>query len=490
MMRALFTGVSGMQVHQRRMDVVANNIANVNTVAFKASRMTFADALSQRIRAASADNEETGRAGRNPMQVGLGVDISSIDNLMMQGAAQRTDRGLDLAIQGEGFFIVSDERETLFTRAGNIDWNGHQLSINGMRLMGWEAVEDTDRPGTYRIQQGTVQPLTTGPEILNMNATPTSAVQLTGNLNIEDLDEDNSIIRAVRFRDSIGNLYTMDMRFTWHPPGVEGSPTTNEASAWTFDFVPTVTDPPNTEIPADFAHVTIYPNDDRTAGQLVGIQINGPLNLEPPNEAMSTFMSPVLFDINGNIIRPLNEAGNPIDLEFAVNFIVPALHPPSSIGGNPTLVDAPAGFNGGAIYFSLGDITQQSGLRSNIAAWYLDGHAPGPLRDISLGPDGIITGRYYNDETRILGQIPVAIFRNPEGLERAGNNFWRPTVNSGWFDGVGSIGDMIPGSLEMSNVDIGTEFVEMITTQRGFQSNTRVITTSDEILQEVINLKR
>jgi flagellar hook protein FlgE len=487
MMRALFTGVSGMQVHQRRMDVVANNIANVNTVGFKASRMTFADALSQMMRAASGDNEETGRAGRNPMQVGLGVNIGSIDNLMMQGAAQRTDRGLDLTIQGEGFFIVSDERETLFTRAGNVDWNGHWLSINGMRLMGWGAIEDPDRPGTYRIQQGVVQPLTTGPEVLKINASPTSAIEFVSNLNIDDLDEDNSIIRTMRFYDSVGNFYTMDIRFTWHPPGVEGSPTTNASSAWTFDFV-RGNAPDNEEIPAEFAHVTIYPNDNREAGRLVGIQINGPLNT--PAELDLNTSKFIQFDTNGNIIRPTNELGNPIDLEFALNFIVPALDPPSVVGGNPSIVIPPAGFEAGMLTLSFGNATQQMSMGTTIAAWYLDGHAPGFLMDISIGSDGIITGRYSNDEIRILGQIPLAVFRNPEGLERVGNNFWRPTVNSGLFDGVGRIGDMIPGSLEMSNVDIGYEFVEMITTQRGFQSNTRVITTSDEILQEVINLKR
>jgi flagellar hook protein FlgE len=422
------------------------------------------------------------------MQVGLGAIIASIDNLMHQGAAQRTDRVLDLTIQGEGFFIVSDESGTYFTRAGNVDWNGNLFSINGMQLMGWGAVEDPDRPGTFHIQPGSVQPLTTGQEIINMNAIATSMVDVVGNLNIEDLDEENAIVRPVRFYDSVGNFYTLDMRFTWHPPGVEGSPTTNAASAWTFDFV-RGNAPDNEEIPAEFAHVTIYPNDNREAGRLIGIQMNGPLNVEPPNEDQFTAMN-IFFDTNGNIMRPVNDVGNPIDLEFSINFIVPALDPPSIVGGNPGVVDAPAGFNSGSMTFSLNEMRQQSSYRTSLAIWYLDGNAPGSLVDISIGADGIITGRYSNDETRILGQVPLAVFRNAEGLERVGNSLWIPTANSGQFDGVGQVGDLIPGSLEMSNVDIGYEFVEMITTQRGFNSNTRVITTSDEMLQEVINLKR
>jgi flagellar hook protein FlgE len=450
--------------------------------------MTFADALSQRLAIATGDNEEAGRAGRNPMQVGLGAVILSIENLMHQGAAQRTDRGLDLTIQGEGFFIVRDEGGTYFTRAGNVDWNGNLFSINGMQLMGWGAIEDPDRPGNFRIQPGSVQPLRTGSELINMDAVATSMVDVVGNLNVEDLDESNSLVRPVRFFDSVGNFYTTEIRFTWHPPGEEGSPTTNASSVWTFDFV-RGNAPANEDIPAEFAHVTIYPNDNREAGQLVGIQMNGPLNTDPPNVDQSTAMQ-ITFDTSGNIVRPVNDLGNPIDLEYSINFIVPALDPPSIIGGNPGVVDAPAGFNSGSMTFSFNDMRQQLGQRTSLAIWYLDGSAPGTLVDIAVGADGVITGRYSNDETRVLGQIPVATFRNPGGLERAGNSLWVPTANSGLFDGVGQVGEMIPGSLEMSNVDIGFEFVEMITTQRGFNSNTRVITTSDEMLQEVINLKR
>ena len=486
MMRSLFTGVSGLQVHQRRMDVIGNNVANTNTVGFKAARMTFADALSQRLAIATGDNEDLGRAGRNPMQVGLGAVILSIENLMHQGAAQRTDRGLDLTVQGEGFFIVSDESGTYFTRAGNVDWNGNLFSINGMQLMGWGVVEDPDRPGIFHVNPGSVQPLRTGPEVINMDAIATSMVDVVGNLNIEDLDENNALVRPVRFYDSVGNFYTMDMRFTWNPPGA--GRTTNASSVWFFDFVEGNA-PRNEAIPADFAHVTIFPNDDREAGRMIGIQMNGPLNTDPPNLDQFTAMQ-IAFDTTGNVIRPVNEFGNPIDLEFSINFIVPALDPPSVIGGNPGVVVPPAGFNSGSMNFSLNTIRQQSNYRTSLAMWYLDGNAPGSLVDISIGADGVITGRYSNDETRILGQVPLAVFRNPEGLERAGNSLWITTANSGQFDGVGQVGDLIPGALEMSNVDIGFEFVEMITTQRGFNSNTRVITTSDEMLQEVINLKR
>ena len=140
--------------------------------------------------------------------------------------------------------------------------------------------------------------------------------------------------------------------------------------------------------------------------------------------------------------------------------------------------------------FNFDDLRQQTGMGVSLQTLRTNGNASGDLLDVTVGPDGIIIGRYSNDQQRVLGQIPVATFRNPAGLERAGNNLFIPTANSGLFDGVGSAGEFIPGTLEMSNVDLSAEFTEMITTQRGFQANSRVITVSDDMLQELVNLKR
>ena len=490
MMRSLFSGVSGLRAHQGRMDVIGNNIANVNTIGFKGTRMTFADAMSQRVSGASADNPETGRAGRNPMQIGLGVQVGGIDNLMGQGLAARTDRGLDAAIQGEGFFIVGDASGTYFTRAGNIDWNGRTFSIGGMQLMGWQAVPDPTRPGNFIIQQGTVEPLITSASDMSMGPRPTTLIEAMNNLNVDDL-VNGHITRPIEFIDSLGRKYTADVRFTYHPPGDTSfdPPSDNTTSVWSFNFLPLgAGGAPSNE-------VMIYPNNNREKGILVNMQVGIPDDVlpgvTPANRGIIEF-SPENGLIQQIRTGPLpGGPGGPVPIprfEFELLFSVPALDPPSVIGVPPE-VDDPPQFNSGGIRFNVDAMRQQAGptsFRTNMA----NGNPPGELTDISIGADGIITARYSNGEMRPLGQIPLAKFINPPGLERVGNNLWVPTANSGTFDGVGTFGDLIPGSLEMSNVELSGEFTEMITTQRGFQANSRVITTSDEILQELVNLKR
>ncbi|MCL2015650.1 MAG: flagellar hook protein FlgE [Defluviitaleaceae bacterium] len=485
MMRSLFSGVSGLRVHQSRMDVIGNNIANVNTIGFKSSRMTFSDAMSQRIAAASGDNPETGRAGVNPMQIGLGANIGGIDNIMTQGAAQRTDRALDAAIQGNGFFVVSDVDGTYFTRAGNIDWNGNRFSIGGMQLMGWNAVPDPTRPGSYIVQQGTVEPLVTPASAHFMDPSATTLINAIGNLNINDL-VDGHIIRPVEFFDSIGNRFTADVRFTFHPPDEEGSLTDNTTSTWTFNFLPMG----DGDEPSDVT--MIFPEGDRDRGMLVGLQIGVPEDIlpgvAPGNSAMIDF-SPANGRIHGIRVGDAPPTEDIARLEFALFFTVPALEPPSVIG-EEGVVDEPPAFNSGFIRFNVDGLRQQMGQNTSFQALFADGNRPGTLEDISIGGDGIIMGRYSNGEMRPLGQIPLAQFLNPAGLERVGNNLWIPSANSGTFDGVGATGELMAGTLEMSNVELSGEFTDMITTQRGFQANSRVITTGDELLQELVNLKR
>jgi len=514
MMRSLFSGVSGLRVHQSRMDVIGNNIANVNTVGFKASRMTFADAMLQRVSGASADNPETGRAGRNPMQIGLGVNIGSIDNLMMQGAAQRTDRPLDLTIQGEGFFIVEDERGQFFTRAGNVDWNGHRFSIGGMQLMGWPAVRcDAGTPGGYRIQQGNVAPLETPASRRFMNPTATSLIEVVNNLNINDRVMDpgpllNTITRPVAFYDTIGNRWIADVRFTWHPPENASDPpppaphSTNAYSLWTMDFVRNADGEvgmfphglPRTPENQRFVDLA-FTSDEPEAGAgdavvaLAFSPLTGNLLGAEVGATPAAADAALLAAINGPDQTPRG---------VYLNFVIDpdnTLAPPSVIGGlRPPGPDAPTVAGGddntGSIRMYFGGLRAQQGEPTDMRAMFMNGNRPGSLQDIMIGPDGIIMGRFSNGETSMLGQIPLAKFLNPAGLERMGNNLWATTPNSGWFDGVGNHGEMMAGTLEMSNVDLSSEFTEMITTQRGFQANSRVITTSDEMLMELVNLRR
>ena len=517
MMRSLFSGVSGLRVHQTRMDVIGNNIANVNTVGFKASRMTFADAISQRISGASADNPDTGRAGRNPMQIGLGVNVGGIDNIMTQGAAQRTDRPLDLTIQGDGFFIVSDNSGTFFTRAGNIDWNGRYFSIGGMRLMGWNAVEDPLRPGQWNIEQGTVTPLSTPARIHHMEPRPTSRVDTTGNLNPLDAihDELNPgtfiVRRPVEFYDTVGGRYVKHVVYRWHPPqshqifdelGFDRDPVTgallptpglvlptvysdNTRSIWTFEFCRGA--PPNELGPGQMWVAPVEDRDNRVA---IDVEINAPGEPGAPTGVlMFGPQSGQLIHVGGAPIPPVGGPFNTMPIEVTISTTqFGVLLPPSFPGaptGPPTLLG-----NEAQILFSFNALSQNRGMNITMRMAFADGNPPGTLQDIMVGPDGVITGRFSNGHVRALAQIPLAFFQNPAGLERVGNNLWVSSTNSGWFDGVGNVGNLMPGTLEMSNVDLSNEFTEMITTQRGFQANSRVISTSDDMLNELVNLRR
>jgi flagellar hook protein FlgE len=512
------------------MDLIGNNIANVNTHGFKSARMTFSDAMYQRLASASADNPTLGRAGRNPQQIGLGVNIAGIDSIMVQGAPQRTDVPTDLAIQGEGFFIVSDDRGTFFTRAGNINWNGRTFSINGRTLMGWNAVMD---PQTRQvtIEQGGVQPLRTPPEVHVMNPLATTLLEMEGNLNAA---ETPVVIRPMEFFDSVGNKYVVEVRFTYIAPATPG---TNHANSyWRFDFLD-VDRNPSTEA------VAIFPDGDRTRAQQVRLGIEHARPAAAPPGAIDYGTRPGAAPpagadvmpvgagfgvLNFNAYGELQGVGTGVDEPAAIAAATPPagaagtgagmtmfglnfrtapppnpLQPPAVVGGavvaDGGIPNNGPGFPGnnvdplgnfGSIRFCFANLTQWGDFHTSARGSYADGNPPGNLRDIGIGPDGMITAHYTNGMMRVLGQIPLAMFLNPAGLERMGNSLFQVSANSGPFDGVGRHGEMMPGTLEMSNVDLASEFTEMITTQRGFQANSRIISTSDDMLQELVNLRR
>jgi len=506
------------------MDVIGNNIANVNTHGFKSQRVTFADAMYQRIAAASADNPTLGRAGRNPQQIGLGVSVAGIDNIMVQGTPQRTDNPLDMTIMGEGFFVVSDDSGTYFTRAGNIQWNGRTFSINGRQLMGWNAVIDPVTRQT-RIQEGSLSPMRTPPEFHVMNPTATTRLDFEGNLNAQDTPV---TVRPMRFFDSLGNEYTIDVRFTWVPPGVDqvpqvpaGEGSDHANSFWRFEFLDRNGNPS--------MNPYIFPDNRRDMGRPVTLGVNSafydgdvinwgtgagadgnePVLTSPTGAGFINFNPDGEIQSIGNTLADARTAaagGIALVPAFALNFLTSPppnpLHPPAIIGGRvPVEGDIPINTpgtniginddgNNGSIILDFRALTQWGEMHTHTLSHKADGNPPGHLNDIMAGPDGIITGRFTNGFTRVLGQVPVAKFLNPAGLERVGNTLFRTSANSGPFDGVGRHGEFMPGTLEMSNVDLANEFTEMITTQRGFQANSRIITTSDDMLQELVNLRR
>lgn len=435
MMRSMYSGVSGLRIHQTKMDVIGNNIANVNTVGFKASRVTFSEVFSQTIQAASGASATQG--GTNPMQIGLGATISSVDIDMGEGAAQRTDNPLDLKIEGGGFFVVSDNTGNKFTRAGafRIDEAGNLVNPDGLQVMGWP-VDAT----TGDVVKSTVEPIQVmNPANLYSEPEATGAVTISGNINMNDTQVAAAaagVPFTANFYDSLGYQYTAEFR-------INATATANQYEITL--AADSITDSEGV--------------DAATHATLANPAVTATVDFDPAtgkvNSGTTTF---TLTPTNGGV-----STFNAIQFDFSLLTL---------FEGNTTVEAV------------TGDI---DGLNS--------GNQAGSLSGFEVASDGQVVGRYTNGKTKNLGQIIVANFQNPAGLQKIGNNLFETTNNSGEFDGIGeditsSGGSFNAGVLEMSNVDLSKEFTEMITTQRGFQANSRIITSSDELLQELVNLKR
>jgi flagellar hook protein FlgE len=408
MMRSMFSGVSGLRSHQTMMDVVGNNIANVNTAGFKASQVTFAETISQILRGAGGAGND--RGGTNPIQIGLGTKVASIDGIFTQGASQVTGRNTDLAIQGQGFFIVQNGAERYYTRAGafGFDEVGNLVSPGGLMVQGWTA----DAAGN--VDQNAPLDNITLPVGQVIDPIATTQVDVGGNLPADAAigDTQNSSILVY---DSIGNAHEVSFTFT--------KTASNQWSA---------------------------------AASIAGTGYT----LTPAT---------LTFDTAGNLssTTPLTFSGFTPAGASAMTFDV-------ELGGPSPIV--------------------QFGGAATAEAVSQDGQAIGFLRDFAIGDDGTIVGQFSNGETKILAQVATATFNNPPGLARVGDSQFGQTTNSGepliGAPGTGNRGLLSAGTLEMSNVELAREFTNLIIAQRGFQANSRVITTSDEMLAELVNLKR
>lgn len=433
MMRSMFSGVSGLKVHQTKMDVIGNNIANVNTVGYKSQRVTFSDVFSQTIQGASSASDDTGRGGLNPMQVGLGVKVSSIDMLMTQGAAQRTDNPFDLMINGSGFIVVSDSQGQYFTRAGALrqDDEGNLTIANGMKVQGWPSVYNDDK-NKYEISQQEVTSINLAdPTIKSSKPSMTTKAQLAGNIH----NTAESATTTVTFYDSVGNPYQLEIYFK------KGADPNN----WEISTGSKIKDSSGKEVTL----ATGYPKIALSEGN---------------NKSTLVFTSSgTLADGQGHLV-----------IDFGPDDKVNEL---TETGSKVSRLD-----------IDISGLTQYA-AKTDIDPKTLNGNAAGTLSGYSIGSDGIITASYDNGAKRPIAQVVVAEFDNPEGLEKAGENLYTTTTNSGDFDGVGKAGVFNTGVLEMSNVDLSSEFTDMIITQRGFQANSRIISVSDEMLQELTNLK-
>ena len=457
MMRSMYSAVSGLKNHQTRMDVIGNNIANVNTTGFKKSRVVFKDSLYQNLRGASRATDA--RGGTNPMAIGLGMTISSIDQIHTPYTTTYTNKTTDLAIDGNGYFVVENGGETFYSRAGNFDfdeWGNFVNTSNGYRVMGWMADKDGIIDTVKECQ---------AIDISNLKSVPpnaTTEMRFTGNLN-----------------SNIGVNYAVD---TSDPPKPKAfnpasdSPVGGEAVITSRDVYDELG---NKHIvyfrffKAGTAFSDTNSNDQVEDGELSDIKWYCDISLDPE------FADPVGTDIAANTVRQ--------ELGFDLGGYLTG---PKSI--NIVIERTPETND---IDFDI-DLSRLTQWESKSTAWaeYQDGYTMGSLTSFTIGQDGTIQGVYDNGTTKNLARVALANFQNPSGLTQTGNSLFQVSNNSGdpliGAPGDEGMGAVLPSSLEMSNVDLSEEFTDMIVTQRGFQANSRIITTSDEMLQELVNLKR
>lgn len=460
MMRALFSGVAGLKTHQTRMDVIGNNIANVNTTAYKSQSMTFRDLMYQTTQAASGANPVTGVGGINARQIGLGSKTGAIKTaISTQGAAQSTNDPFDIMITGSSFFIVSNGVENYFTRDGSfyVDGAGNlAMTSTGYNVMGWQV----DPDNANNIKKDTVTPLrvmTTENMTYPPEATTKATVSGVIDKNDTDINSTSGRIMNLEFYDNQGYKYTA--RMSIH--AVNG-----DLGQFYVQLDDILDSDGNTIIGTngiDAADITLSSTAVAGAGGLGSAALN-------------------YVNGSGTFENVGGTAGTAGDSTITLQFT-----------DIPNFQNIEIDFSGTFNYNKNGTSTVEaiSGDANNLGA----GRKIGEMSGIDIQKDGMIYAYYDNGQRRLLGQIAVANFANPSGLSKTGDNLYSSTANSGDFDGIGDDitedgGYMESGILEMSNVDLASEFTEMITTQRGFQANSRIITVSDTLLEELTNLKR
>lgn len=552
MMRSMYSAVSGLKTHQTKMDVIGNNIANVNTVAFKSSSVVFQDVLYQMTSNASGANAATGTGGVNAKQIGLGVTTGATNlSITTSGAAETTGRAFDIRLSDKSttnFFVVNNGSENLFTRAGSfyVDGAGNLcMTSTGYTVMGWQV-----DPTTGNIKKDTVSALRVM-QTSNLTSAPEATTQanVSGIIDKNDKDvlSDNGLVKTLTFFDNLGYSYTA--RFAMKSTGTDGKYTVELEKILNSDGT-TFYDPATSQVKLEdvfgskTADATLgtynqvqsgYYYDATKKKFYVGSDNNGTelewdattSTFKEQNNQTTTHSLKQVYGIsNGMVEKIKNGAKATVDTttgkltitgdvtDYAIDFSTKdgtftgvgartsnnktnsVTLNMSKLGNNPTqfdditidfsgLKDADNGGKSTAV-MSTGSI--DDGVTGK-------GKKLGAMIGISIDNNGLITGTYDNGNTETLGQIAVAQFANASGLEKVGENCYRTTLNSGEFDGIGveisaDGSSMTSGELEMSNVDLSTEFTQMIITQRGFQANSRIITTSDTLLEELVNLKR
>jgi flagellar hook protein FlgE len=417
MLRSLFSGVSGLTAHQQMMDVVGNNIANVNTTGFKTSSAVFQDLLSQILAGSSSASGSQG--GTNPSQIGLGSRVAGITTNFKQGGLQTTGKSTDLAIQGDGFFIISNNGVQEFTRAGtfDVDGFGNLVNPNGAKVQGWMA-----DPATHAINtNGGITDLAVQAGQLIAPVQSTSISFGSSDALSSAAAIGTAVPTSTTVYDSQGNASKIDMTFT-----------KTATNTWTCGAV------------------------ENSSGTTLGTVT---INFDPATGSIASTV-PATFSITPTQPSATNWP-TPITIDF----------------GNTASTTGLAEYGGA----------------STISEPVQNGSPAGTMQSYKIAADGTITATFSNGKSQVLGQLAMATFNNPAGLEKRGDSAYVISANSGNAQvgtaGAGGRGSIAAGSLEMSNVDLSQEFTNLIIAQRGFQANSKVITTSDDLLQTLLNLK-
>ncbi len=436
--RSLSIGTSSLRAHQQKFDVISNNLANASTVGYKSNRANFEEQFNQIYTRGRKPNETNGFGvgGKNPLQMGLGVKLGSIQQNMQQGVIETTERPLDLALAGEGFFIYNQDGIQQYSRAGAIsrDIEGNFVdSSTGAFLQGYNVMVDAngkimrDSAGNS-ILSGTLNNIQISNDVISPPH-QTETISMTGNLNSNSATGDTRRT-SMNIYDNVGGVHTLEFLFT------------KTANANEFSLSATL-DGNAITLPTTDSTITF--NADGTLATPQTITLN--------TGDMNTLLGVGVFDATNNI-----------SIQLA---------PPNQLISGLTNYSMP-----------------NSASFSN-----QDGYTMGTLEDLTVDDRGQIWGAFTNGKSEVLGQVAVAQFQNQEGLVRAGDNMFVVSPNSG-YPQIGTAGDIFQSTsikanaLEQSNVDIATQFTDMISTQRAFEAASRTITVSDTMLQEINNLKR
>lgn len=535
MLRSLFAGVSGMRTHQLNMDVIADNIANVNTAGYKSSRLTFKEVYSQLLRGARGPLGD--RGGVNPLQIGLGVTVGSIDTLFVQGAPQATGRDTDISIDGNGFFILADGDRTFYTRAGmfSVDSSGFLVHVNGMKVKGWVAsdgqIDATGDPVPIQLP-------TTG----SIPARATTQAVIGGNLDSRTtatLRFDNLTLQVDADPAGGEPARTLQVAFRLTPTGNFNEWNWEAIRTDTGEVVARSTDAGKGPIVVDkdgnitaAAGALDFSFDVNTPDGDVTVQVTGPSGAWDPDNPYAFTAAPAdpshqvtpsggagsfraastpsltvdVYDSLGRVrslliqfTRESNTAWQWVLQDEGRSELGTGSLSFSSAGvlltGQRASVTVPpvGGADPLTLELDFSTLTQLA-AESGPSMAFQDGYASGQLVRFTIDDSGIIKGIFSNDVLQDLAQIALAMFGNPEGLVKQSDTLFTESGNSGQAlpgrPNSGNRGRLAPGFLEMSNVDLSQEFTNLILAQRGFQANSRVITTSDEMLQELMTLKR